>query len=103
MSANSDGGCMLTRPLAYPGGKLHINAKTGSDGLIRVAVREGRGVRDGEWHDDWRFQKSVPFSGDSLDHVMAWKTDKALESFPDSTLRLCFCTENADLYSFWFE
>jgi hypothetical protein len=103
MGATSDGGCMLTRPLAYPGGKLHINARTASDGLVRVAVREGRGVRDGEWHDDWRFDKSVPFSGDSLDHVMAWNTDRALESFPDSTLRLCFCMENADLYSFWFD
>ena len=103
MGATSDGGCMLTRPLAYPGGNLHINAKTASDGLVRVAVREGRGVRDGEWQDDWRFEKSVPFSGDSLDHVMAWNTDKTLESFPDSTLRLCFCMENADLYSFWFE
>ncbi len=98
-----DGGYMLTRPLAYPGGRLHINAETAPDGFIRVAVREARGVRDGEWPEDWRFDKSVPFSGDSIDHTMAWQGDNTLEAFPDKMLRLHFWIENADLYSFWFE
>ena len=94
---------MLTRPLAYPGGKLHVNARTESDGFIRVAVREGEGVRDGEWHEAFRFEQSTPFTGDSLDHVLTWEGAQTLESFPSRTLRLHFWMEKAQLFSFWFE
>ena len=103
VDANEDGGYMLTRPLAYSGGKLHINAKTASDGFIKVAVREGEGVRDGEWNDDWYFDKSVPFTGDSLDHVMTWQGAQSPDSFVSKTLRLHFWMEQSQLYSFWFE
>ena len=102
IDAGEDGGYMLTVPLAYPGGKLHINARTESDGFIRAAVREGEGVRDGEWPSKFRFDKSVPFTGDSLDHVLMWKDAQTLESFPSRTLRLHIWMEKAQLYSFWF-
>lgn len=103
IDAGEDGGYMLTRPMACPGGKLHINARTTGDGFIRVAVREGKGVRDGEWHEAWRFEQSNPFDGDSLDHVMTWSDHDRLNDFPDNTLRLHFWLENAELYSFWFD
>lgn len=84
-------------------GRLHINARTtGPDGFVRVAVREGRGVRDGEWPQSWRFEDSIPFHGDSLDHAMNWKEHDALDAFPDGVLRLHFWLENAELYAFWF-
>lgn len=104
IDATEDGGYMLTRPLAYPGGRLHINARTTSpDGFVRVAVREGHGVRDGEWVADFRFEKSRPFSGDSLDAVISWEGNDTLGSFPSTVLRLHFWMESAELYSFWFE
>ena len=102
INAGDDGGMMLTRPLAYPGGKLRINAKTAAGGFIKVAVREGEGIRDGEWPPPFRFDQSMPFSGDSVDHVVTWKTADSLEAFPSRTLRLLFWLENADLYSFRF-
>ena len=76
---------MLTKPLKYPGGKLHINSKTASDGFVRIAVREASGVRDGEWPEEWRFEKAVPFSGDSLDQVMTWQGAQTLGSLPSTT------------------
>ena len=104
LGTDTDGGFMLTKPMACPGGRLHLNAQTEADGFIRVAVREGKGVRDGEWPDAWRFEKSDPFTGDSLDHVMTWQGDDDLGSFPgEGVLRLHFWLENARLYSFWFE
>ena len=103
VSAGHYGGYLLTKPLSCPGGMLHINAKTAPDGFIRAAVREGRGVRDGEWPEDWRFDQSVPFSGDSLDHVLKWKHNKRFGTFPDKYLRLHFWMEKADLFSFWFD
>ena len=100
--AGDDGGFMLTKPLSSPGGKLHINGKTGNGGFIRVAVREADGERDGEWPAGWRFDDSTPFSGDSLDHVMTWKGGDTLDAFPSKTLRLHFWLENADLFAFRF-
>ena len=94
---------MLTKPLAYPGGRLHINAKTEPDGSVRVAAREGSGVCDGEWPEAWRFEKSVPSSCDSLHHVMTWQDAQSPESFVSKTFRLHFWMEKAQLFSFWFE
>ena len=67
-----------------------------------MASREGHGVRDGEWVADFRFEKSRPFSGDSLDAVLSWQGNDTLASFPSTVLRLQFWMENAELYSFWF-
>ena len=103
VDAGPDGGYMLTKPFRYPGGKLHVNARTASDGFLRIAVREGEGVRDGEWPAGWRFQDSIPWTGDSTDATPAWKNGQSLDAFPTGILRLHFWMENAELYSFWFE
>ncbi len=104
LGADTDGGFMLTKPLACTGGKLHINAQTEGDGFVCVAVREGKGVRDGEWPDAWRFGKCNRFTGDSLDHVVTWQEHDDMGGFPgEGVVRLHFWLENARLYSFWFE
>ena len=103
IDATADGGYMLTKPLAYPGGRLHINARTKGDGFVKVAVREASGVRDGEWPEGFRFDDARPFAGDSLDAVMAWTGGDALAAFPSPVMRLHFWLEDAELYSFWFE
>ncbi len=83
---------------------MHINARTESDGFVRIAVREGIGERDGSWSDAWQFDKSLSFNGDSVDQVMAWEGNTHLASFPgQGVMRLHFWLENAELYSFWFE
>ena len=103
IDAGDDGGLMLTRPLAYPGGQLRINARTTGDGTIRVAVREAQSAGDGEWPKGFRFDDSIHFSGDSLDHVMTWRQGhETLDAFPSRTIRLHFWLENAELYSFRF-
>ena len=103
VGASSSGGLMLTRPIAYPGGKLHINARTGANGFIRVAAREALGVRDGEWPEGFRFDDSRPFSGDNLDAILTWEGHETLASFPANAMRLHFWLEDAELFSFWFE
>ena len=59
-------GWALTAPLRCPGGKLHINAKTAGDGVIQVAIREGEGVRDGEWPEAWSLDYATDFTGDQI-------------------------------------
>jgi len=96
-------GYMLTRPLLCPGGRLHVNARTRKDGLIRVAVRDGDGVRDGCWLEGWNFEDGQPFSGDSIDALVQWKGKKSFNALKGQAVRLHFWLQDAELFSFWFE
>ena len=44
-----------------PGGKLHINARTAAGGVVQVTIREGEGVRDGEWPAEWSLDGATDF------------------------------------------
>ncbi len=96
-------GWAMTVPLRCPGGKLHINGKTAGDGGIRVAIREGEGIRDGEWPEEWSLDYASDFVGDSIDHEVNWKGQKDLSSWKGKTIRLEFLILKGELYSFWFE
>ncbi len=96
-------GWALTVPLRCPGGKLHINGKTAGDGGIQVAIREGEGIRDGEWPEEWSLDYATDFVGDSIDHEVNWKGQKDLSSWKGKTIRLEFLILKAELYSFWIE
>lgn len=95
-------GWALTAPLRCPGGKLHINANTAGDGVIQVAVREGEGVRDGEWPEPWSLDYATDFTGDQIDHEVNWKGQQDLSPWKGKTIRLEFRLVKASLYSFWF-
>lgn len=102
-SVDDRDGHLLTRPMECPGGKLHINARTRADGFVKVAVRGGEGESDGERLPEWGQGANVPFSGDSIDHVVNWKGQENLEAFAGKAVRLQFRLKQAELYSFWFE
>ena len=96
-------GWALTVPLCCPGGKLHINGRTAVDGVIQVAIREGEGVRDGQWPEQWSLDCATDFAGDSIDHEVNWKGQEDLSVWKDRSIRLEFRLVQASLYSFWFE
>ncbi|MBI4623443.1 MAG: hypothetical protein HY736_09540 [Verrucomicrobia bacterium] len=96
-------GYVLTKPLLIPGGKLHINAQTEPGGFIRVALRRGDGVKDGDWLDGWSYEQSKDFRGDSADATMSWAPAASLDGLKDRSIRLHFWMNKARLYSFWFE
>jgi len=95
-------GYMLTKPLLCPGGKLHINAKTEPGGFIRVAVRRGDGVNDGDWLEGWDYQSGAIFSGDKTDATVPWNGKEDFGLLKDQAIRLHFWMEKAQLYSFWY-
>ena len=104
VSLDSPGdGYMLTKPLACPGGRLHVNADAGHDGFVRVAVRRGDGVKDGIWLEGWNFADGLPFSGDSVDGVPGWNGGKDYGALKGRAIRLEFWIHKAALYSFWFD
>jgi hypothetical protein len=96
-------GYVLTKPLLIPGGRLHINAQTEPGGFIRVALRRGDGVNDGDWMEGWTFEQQQEFRGDSTDAVLAWKSGSNLDSLKGRSVRLHFWMNKARLYSFWME
>ncbi|MEW6753852.1 MAG: hypothetical protein AB1505_23155 [Candidatus Latescibacterota bacterium] len=96
-------GWVLTAPLRCPGGRLHINACTQAGGAVQVAVREAEGVRDGEWPPEWSLDRAVPFTGDAVDHPVAWQGQQDLSAWAGRSMRLEFRLLRASLYSFWFE
>ena len=96
-------GYMLTRPMLCPGGRLRINAKTQAGGAVRVAVRSGDGIQDGEYLDGWNFEDMPAFTGDSTDFVLDWNGKPNFEALKGESIRLHFWFDNAELYSFHFE
>jgi hypothetical protein len=96
-------GFILTVPISHPGGRLHINARTGRVGQIKVGVRRGDGIRDGESVDGHTFERSVAFEGDSTDHTMDWIGGPDPEQLRGEVVRLHFWLRDASLYSFWIE
>lgn len=96
-------GYVLTRPLLIPGGKLHLNAQTEPGGFIRVALRRGDGVNDGDWLEGWNYEQAQDFRGDSVNATVTWNNGADLNAFKGRSLRLHFWMNKAKLYSFWFE
>jgi hypothetical protein len=98
----SDDGFALTRPLECPGGRLHVNARTAPDGFVKVAVRQGDAGDDGDWLDDYGYDRVVPMRGDALDHTVVWRNGPAFDSRKGQPIRLHFWLNKAELYSFRF-
>jgi hypothetical protein len=96
-------GYVLTKPLLIPSGKIHINAHTEPGGFIRLALRHGDGVNDGDWLDGWGFDQGQAFQGDSVDTTLSWNGAQALDSLKGRSVRLHFWMNKAKLYSFWME
>jgi hypothetical protein len=96
-------GYLLTRPLACPGGRLHVNAATKPGGFVKIAVRRGDGDKDGDYLEGWNFDQGAAFTGDSTGARMDWKGKADFESLKGRSIRLHFWLQDAEIYSFWFE
>ncbi|MFH1568495.1 MAG: hypothetical protein ABIL09_10910 [Gemmatimonadota bacterium] len=65
-------------------------------------VREGEGVRDGEWPPEWSLDQATDFTGDAIDHEAGWRGQADLSAWKGRSLRLEFRMVKASLFSFWF-
>ena len=97
--AGSTPGTLLTRPLDFQGGSLHINARVAAGGEIRVAVMS----RDGEPREHYASRLCNPLEGDSVDMRVTWQKRTSLVNLDNSSVRFRFELRNAKLFSFWIE
>ena len=89
-------GTLLTKPLVCSGKTLRINADA-RNGEIRAELLDatGRPLRGRN------LASAVPFTGDSLDARLRWKTETGSD-IVGKTVSIRFHLKNARLYSFWF-
>jgi len=98
LHADSLGGEMTTRPLAYLGSRLVLNYSTSAAGSIRVEIQDASGKplpgRD--------LASCKEIYGDNLERIVSWASGSDLEKWSGRPIRLRFAMRDADLFSFQF-
>jgi len=96
--AGAAGGEMVTRPLCFQGAALHINARTGDSGEIRVEIQ----CPKGNPLAGFSLAEATPFTGDEIAQVVSWKDGSDLSPLAGKPVRLRFAFKNADVYAIQF-
>lgn len=99
ISSGPKPGMLLTRPLNFRRGKLHVNADIAADGRLTVAVLS----RAGEPIKGYDHQNCRPVTGNSIDLPVSWQDRADLSALADATVCLQFQMSRADIFSFWID
>jgi hypothetical protein len=93
LDAGAEPGALVTKPFAWPGGKLLVNADT-SRGWLRVSVldKSGEPIRG--------FEGSRPISADSTRSAVCW-CNANLDRLGNRQIRLKFTLQQGRLFSYW--
>jgi hypothetical protein len=99
MEAGSMEGELLTQPLSFPLGRLHVNVEVAKGGYVLAELCDDKGrALPGRTKE-----LCHPLKSGALNAAIGWEGHDALEtSVPDGT-RVRFVLKNARLYSFWVE
>lgn len=99
LNAGNKPGRIVTRPLAFAGKSLLVNAEVADGGWIKAAVWS----RDARPVSEYSLDEAVPVTKGTTRGRMAWKSKDKLEPPDEDHLRIAFQLKNAKLYSFWIE
>jgi hypothetical protein len=96
MDAGDREGTLLTQPINFKSGKLHINAAVSNGGYVKAELLDN----DGKVIDGYSAKECKAFKRDSIDAVLAWNKKNTLPATDSKGLKLRFLLKNAKLYSF---
>lgn len=96
MSANKDGGTLVTRLVTFNGKFLFVNTDS-PDGELRVEILD----EDNSVIAPFSADNCNPVSLDSTIQQVNWKNLKDLSSLKGKIIRFRFYLKNGHLYSFW--
>ena len=93
-------GCLVTRDLLTNGTMLVINARCGSNGMIRAEVVDAFG----RMIPGFERESCDVFAGDSVAHVVSWKGQTQIPSEGNGPFgrRLHFYLKDSEIFSFHF-
>ena len=99
LNAGDKPGTVVTRPLTFHPGKLHVNAEIAPGGYLKVEVRNAAG----KVVEPYDLAGCKPVTGDVLRAPVRWAGRSRLRRHTGQSLRLAFQLKNAKLYSFWID
>jgi hypothetical protein len=98
VNAPLPGGELVTRPLAFAGGRLSLNFSTSAAGAIQVEVQDASGrVLPG-----FALADCPPVFGDAIERAVTWKNGGDVRRLAGRPVRLRFVLRDADLFAFRF-
>jgi len=100
LNAGETPGAVVTRPLAFAGTRLFVNAEVAEGGWVKAGVLS----RGGEPVQGYGLDASLPVTEGGTAARIAWREVQRLATLGDGEhVRLAFGMQNAKLYSFWIE
>ncbi|MCS7239591.1 MAG: hypothetical protein NZ899_15190 [Thermoguttaceae bacterium] len=98
LRAETSVGEFTTKPLTFSGNKLVFNFLTKPDGWLAVEIQDSTGKPIAPFTLD----NCDQLKGDSIGHVVTWRTNGDLSSLAGVPVRLRVMMKNADLFSLQF-
>jgi hypothetical protein len=97
LRAGAEETAITTKPLLFDGDALEVNASC-SQGSLRAELLD----EDGRPIKGFAASQSRPFRGDSVRHIMTWRSGLNVERMRNTPVRLRLYLKNGDLYAFRF-
>jgi len=92
------GGCALTKPVVFQGGRLALNLSTSAAGSVRVQIEDS----EGRIFPGFSLADCPDLYGDAIERVVSWKGGPDVGRLAGTPVRLRFVLHDADLYAFGF-
>ena len=99
LTAGSESGEAITRPIRFEGRRLIVNTRTARSGTIRVELQDA----DGRPLSGFALSDAKPLRGDELAATIAWSNGSDVSTQAGNSLRVRFVLQDAMLYSLRFE
>jgi hypothetical protein len=98
LQAGAAGGTLVTKPIRFQGGKLHLNFATSAAGEVCVELQSP----DGTPLPGFSRSDCVPVIGNEIERAVVWKGGPDVSKFAGQPVRLAFHVKDADVYAFRF-
>ncbi len=96
MHAGDQEGWLITRREPFSVPKVTINARTSQDGYVVAELLD----KDNNVIESFSRDDCVPFTSDSIRHVLKWQTEELPAAYAERDKKLRFFLRNADIYSY---
>lgn len=99
VSADANGGELVTRPVIFKGKNLVLNFSSAAAGDIKVELLD----TNGKPFAGYALEDCEPVFGDTIERTVHWKNGADVSQLAGKPVRIRFVLEDADLYSFKFQ